>query len=216
MSKAEIVYKNHKNQKVEAQVVVNQQKQIEDIFTNAVDESEPLDEKSQKALNNANFDANAFTSSNKNEKIAKKTSTKKNNKNKGQDFTDYAQKNGIKYDIKYEENDLKTQKKPYVKKEIQNTGFNSNQNDNTNAQKPYENNNTDQKNEQTYQKKVKKPYNNNNNNTKKFNNYNNEGGNQNYAQSTQKQGSNKFDSFNYNMMFQNPYSMPNMSNPGKI
>ena len=155
-------------------------------------------------MNNAKFDLNDLIGSKtgkKNEKTEKKASNKKS-KNKGQDFVEYAQKNGLNYNIQYEEKDNR-EKKQYPKKE--NTVPNTQNTQNPSiTQKPFVNYNNDQK-SQNFQKKGKV-----NNNKKYKNNYNSEGGNV----GGHIQGSNKFDSFNYNMMIQNPYFNPNMIRPG--
>jgi hypothetical protein len=158
------------------------------------EETEQLDEADRRALNNANnIDFDVF-SKQPNEKNNKKASnTKKGKTNKGQDFVEYAQKNGINYNIQYEEKDLKDKKHAQGKTQHSFQQNFNNQNNNTQS-RPFNNENNQMNNNNKKIKKGKRKPNPN---------------------ETPKQlGVNKFDSFNYNMMM-NPYMYMNMQRPGK-
>jgi la-related protein 1 len=155
--------------------VENQEKVNDDPFANEVEDSEPLDEESQKALNNVNnFNIDSFTKSNdKHDKNKQKAANKKPKNNKGVDFMEYAQKNGINVSIQYEENAANSQKKAANKK------------DNNFTSQPQ----TNQSNQ--YQKKGGK--------NKKYQKSHNTEGN-NLFQNPYKLGSNKFDAYNSGFM----------------
>jgi hypothetical protein len=149
-----------------------------------VDET-PLDEQSQKALNNATFNPDDLVkSSAKTDKKGGKGPSKKG-KNKGVDFHEYAQKNGINVNIQYE-----------AKSDVPKKDYTANK-PNVN-QKPSNDNSFKPKGKfEKFQKFDK---------FDKFGgkkNYNTEGGQG--GQGGQKvQGSNKFDAINNNMM-QSPF-----------
>jgi len=126
--------------------------------------------------------------------MAKKTSSNKKGKNqKGQDFHEFAQKNGINYNIKYEEKNTQAKKtfKPSDQNETPSHSGGSNPNSygkpNTYQEQPNNNN---------YKKK--------NNQYKKKNYYNN---------NEMIPNSNKFDHANYQMMMMHPQQFFGMMNP---
>lgn len=147
-----------------------------------------MDEESQKALNNLNnFNIDSFTKSDdKEDKNKLKVQNKKPKNNKGVDFMEYAQKNGINMNIQYEENALNSQKKAVSKKE---NNFNS---------QPQ----TNQQNQ--FQKKGVK--------NKKYPKNNNQEGN-NYHQNSYKLGSNKFDAYNSGFMMGGMFPHSNYMRP---
>jgi hypothetical protein len=168
-------------------VQATETKPIDDPFSNEVDDSEPLDEESQKALKNANtFNIDSLTKSssanNKTDKPSnKKNSTKKPKANKGLDFLDYAKEKGINVNLQFDDSN-KLEKKPVVKKE---NNYSSNNNNN----RPSPNSGQNQ-----FHKKGGKP--------KKFQkSYDND----NYFSNPPKLGTNKFDACNSGFMMGGMY-----------
>ena len=158
-----------------------------------------------------NIDINSFTKS-ANEKSSKKAAqgSKKSKNNKGLDFVEYAQKNGLNYNIQYEEKDVK-EKKPYQQ---YNKPSNPTSNQTTYGTQPAQYQNKPYNNEYKQQGQS----NNNNNNFKK-NKPKKPRNNNNFPQANEgvSLGVNKFDSFGFNpMMMYNPYMFSQMAQPNRI
>lgn len=158
-----------------------------------IEEDEPVDQELQKAMKNVQIDDSAFTSDKTQDKSNDKDKSKKNKKKKGEDFLDYASKNGIQVNLQYE--DKAEFKKPQIEKPKDK--FYPKKEEKTDTTNP----------KKTYQKK---PYN-------PTSNYNS-----NYNAKPYKQkfrtGNNKFDLANMGMggmsPMYNPYMMQGMLTPG--
>jgi hypothetical protein len=84
------------------QQIVNEEPKIED--THEDEEEEPVDEELQKAMKNVNIDEGIFGVQQKKENSnVDKSKPKTSKKKKGQDFLDFANKNGIQLNFEYEE-----------------------------------------------------------------------------------------------------------------
>lgn len=157
------------------------------------DDNTPVDPDVLKKLNNLTIDQSAFTGTNEPKSKKKKGKQPKDNKGHGKDFLEYAGKNGIELNIKYEKSPEKTNTRNNIDRK---EGYKNNYSNNNNS-------NNYKQGGQKYQTQNKKFMNNN-----KFNNnhtHNKKEYNENYGQQ-QKTFSNKFDPVNgYNM---HPYMYP--------
>lgn len=176
-----------------------------------VEDNGPVDPELEKKIKTLQIDGNTFTGEGDETKSKKKKAKQQKDKvAKVQDFHEFAKKNEIDLNIKYEKSPEKKEggkvnQDSYSKDITQKS--NTNYSNNNKKYNNYNNNNTNN----NYNKGgYNKSYYNNNNNYKKNNynnkNYNNKGGFQ------QKNFNNKFDPMNsYN---NNPYMMYPMNNQG--
>jgi hypothetical protein len=176
-------------------------------------EDEAIDEELQKQMKNVNIDENAFGGKTQKDSTGKtnKKPSAQGKKKKGEDFLEYASKNGIQVNLEYESNTNTYKKGPYVKKpyEGQKTGTT-----NTYYKKEGQTGSettakdTTGGNSEGYKKGKfsKKPYNGGKTN------YTSNGGNGNFRNPHFKVGNNKFDLCNNNMPMYNPY-MFNQNKP---
>jgi hypothetical protein len=191
---------NNNNQDIEKPIVEENPEEIQE-------EEEGVDVELQNRLKNVNIDESAFTQNNKEEKAKEKKQKKK----KGEDYFEYANKNGIQFDFKFEEkNERKKNYDNYADKYDRNDKNEKYGKNYNNRNDKNENSNYPQKTGYNGQKSGGKFYQNDGNSNSNSDSYNNKYSNYNNPRKFAKMGNNKFDLCNMHipkMMVYDPFVM---------